>query len=722
MPPKSKWRSADAQHFTLVHRSQRDPLIHDPDAPDRILAPTQRRRGAAGQPVGRTELEDEFKGKERSNIGEAANYGVYYDDTEYDYMQHLRPIGGTYNSRRGGKDEEDDVDVVMLPGPAVANKGKQKQTSQIQLKEDQLDLPSDVLASKQELPREWSRGTEEKGGLRPDMDPHLRQALEALDDEAFLARRAKKEQQQAISSQSTAAGPSTSTAEYDETDNATEADEDDDDFDALFAEVVAGGEYDPNDVDTDEEEWRRQAPGGDEALYLTPGERAKQKLVAATLAGQAAPEQNDQSALSLSERVALFKEGLAPGVNGTQADDKIEPSPRTVTGKTRRVASSVGGSSIFGDGTSGKKTKAGSKARHAMSFYAPSADGGSTAWSMSSSAMERNAGLQHVDEGFDRMEQIYEQDEDDDFAEDDDEEGGEGFVREDFENILDEFLEKHEVIGGKMRQRLGAPDATPAEKLAILRNEVGSARIDQWLQEKEETMDEVNRDIESRVRVVGLRKDDWDVETIQTTKTNVSNHPRMLSSVASRSSYRPGTLAGPGSSAGSLASGDSAGFESIPKIRVNKRTGVSEVVGWTKQRKSRAYSNGSLGGQNTEALPTSLANLSISDEEEEEEEVVAAAEEEDDDDEGEFDSGEDTETEESVRAPRQQTVKRDRFESKEEKKARKEAAKTIKQGRKAEKAQRKAEFAKERKRQVKMDAGRAQAGGPGITSNGGRLA
>lgn len=27
------------------------------------------------------------------NIGEAAKYGIYYDDTEYDYTQHLKVIG-----------------------------------------------------------------------------------------------------------------------------------------------------------------------------------------------------------------------------------------------------------------------------------------------------------------------------------------------------------------------------------------------------------------------------------------------------------------------------------------------------------------------------------------------------------------------------------------------------------------------------------------------------
>ena len=28
-----------------------------------------------------------------SRIGQAALYGIYFDDTEYNYMQHLKPIG-----------------------------------------------------------------------------------------------------------------------------------------------------------------------------------------------------------------------------------------------------------------------------------------------------------------------------------------------------------------------------------------------------------------------------------------------------------------------------------------------------------------------------------------------------------------------------------------------------------------------------------------------------
>lgn len=37
MAPKSIFRQPGAQHFQLVHRSQRDPLIHDPEASQHVL-------------------------------------------------------------------------------------------------------------------------------------------------------------------------------------------------------------------------------------------------------------------------------------------------------------------------------------------------------------------------------------------------------------------------------------------------------------------------------------------------------------------------------------------------------------------------------------------------------------------------------------------------------------------------------------------------------------
>ena len=42
MPPKSIFRQPGAQHFQVVHRSQRDPLIHDSEASKHVLKAVQR--------------------------------------------------------------------------------------------------------------------------------------------------------------------------------------------------------------------------------------------------------------------------------------------------------------------------------------------------------------------------------------------------------------------------------------------------------------------------------------------------------------------------------------------------------------------------------------------------------------------------------------------------------------------------------------------------------
>jgi len=56
-------------------------------------------------------LEDELEVDNiRQNEGEAAEYGIYFDDTEYDYMQHLRSVGEA-------------PDAVLLSAPS---KGKGK--------------------------------------------------------------------------------------------------------------------------------------------------------------------------------------------------------------------------------------------------------------------------------------------------------------------------------------------------------------------------------------------------------------------------------------------------------------------------------------------------------------------------------------------------------------------------------------------------------------------
>lgn len=105
-------------------------------------------------------------------MGQAALYGIYYDDTDYNYMQHLRTVGT----------QEDGVDSFLIEAPLPKKNRSNKTTSK-------LILPQEVLPSASELPRTYE--SQEAiptsiAGFQPDMDPHLRQVLEALEDDAFV--------------------------------------------------------------------------------------------------------------------------------------------------------------------------------------------------------------------------------------------------------------------------------------------------------------------------------------------------------------------------------------------------------------------------------------------------------------------------------------------------------------------------------------------------------
>ncbi|KFA63244.1 hypothetical protein S40285_04902 [Stachybotrys chlorohalonatus IBT 40285] len=176
-----------AQHFTLVHRPQNDPLIHDDDAPSMVLNPTQPKPGSS-KAKHLDDLASEFgseAGSIRDNEGEAASYGVYYDDTDYDYMQHLRDL----NTGSG--------EVVFVESTATGNKGKGKQKQalwealeQMDLEQKSADVLDEELLPSKNLTRLTYQAQQEIpdsiAGFQPDMDPRLREVLEALEDDAYV--------------------------------------------------------------------------------------------------------------------------------------------------------------------------------------------------------------------------------------------------------------------------------------------------------------------------------------------------------------------------------------------------------------------------------------------------------------------------------------------------------------------------------------------------------
>ena len=184
-----------------MHRPQNDPRIHDASASSTVfqeLAPTQ-----AHKIKTRKDLEaDLFNAGEngesqapviRENEGEAAEYGVYFDDTDYDYMQHMRDLNGGSGDgqsyfveapiKKQGKGK-----ARMKLEEALKAASLEDGTSGTSMTKDQL-LDEGILPS-QDLKKRTYQDQQDVpdalAGFQPDMDPRLREVLEALEDDAYV--------------------------------------------------------------------------------------------------------------------------------------------------------------------------------------------------------------------------------------------------------------------------------------------------------------------------------------------------------------------------------------------------------------------------------------------------------------------------------------------------------------------------------------------------------
>ncbi|KAF9469714.1 LTV-domain-containing protein [Collybia nuda] len=428
MPPKSIFRQPGAKHFQLVHRSQRDPLIHDPDASQHVLKPIERENAKKGK--SRADLEfilpsSELIHDQGANIGEAAIYGVYYDDTEYDYMQHLRTVGV----------QEDGVESVLIEAPLPSKAGGELKKIQHR------DLPPGVLASTSELPRTYESQQaipESIAGFQPDMDPHLRQVLEALEDDAFV---------------------------------------DDNLEDNFFGELVGDGER-----------------GSDEDVEFPFDENGAED----TKENHGSPSKEEDQELDWEERFAQFKKAQQCNNKGSDND-------------------SEGGDTLGGLPT---VSVIGAKKRRKGTSDA-------SGYSMSSSSMYRNEALQTLDERFDQIVlKEYGENSDEEGPSSDEDENDDApeliTSREDFESMMDEFLNDYEILGRKLKPRLAGD--TGVEKLDTIRRAMGQ---DERVRLREHDDDDNDDDIMMPFEIDD-KKDRWDCETIISTYSNLENHPRLI--------------------------------------------------------------------------------------------------------------------------------------------------------------------------------------------------
>ncbi|PGH23395.1 hypothetical protein AJ80_02505 [Polytolypa hystricis UAMH7299] len=485
MPPRKQWiDKKSATTYQLFHRPQHDPLIHDPEAQDRVLhrvagpppPTTTSESSSSSSKISKhlADLEEEFEGAGvRKNEGEAANYGVYYDDSKYDYMQHMRDLGeggGHFvevAAKGKGKAKQmsledalrqstlDDVDAsISMRGPgslydadglSTASTFSRKPTY-----EDQQNIPDTI------------------SGFQPDMDPRLREALEALEDEEFVEMG---------------------------------SDED------IFAELVKGGdtaEMDPSD-------WRDTYIEDDEddGWESDVTEKAPVQHSTSTTTTTHLPEDIEDGGVSLKKKTVPDDTNI-PDTTPTDDDwlknfaqykkDMKSSTKKPITPSARGMdnASDLrsAASTMFTAGGTPIRRK---KRKGALT--------NPSAYSMTSSSIARTEGHRLLDDRFERIEALYTLDEEgDEFLDDGSSmvdgvsvvsgmskfsqapslvsEGGSVALREDFDSIMDGFLggwsdrsKQAKRKGAKGKRGKNGNEALGIMMLDEVREGLGPARV-----------------------------------------------------------------------------------------------------------------------------------------------------------------------------------------------------------------------------------------------------
>ncbi|CZT21587.1 related to low-temperature viability protein LTV1 [Ramularia collo-cygni] len=497
MPPRRKFNKDNSTTFNVVHRAQNDPLIHDSDANQFVLAEKAAPRRANGDEYDnvyasgsqysgasyrsykvkqREDLESEFGGSVRENEGEAAQHGVFYDDTSYDYMQHMKDLGtgegaSTFvpantpsNKDRKGKQSLVDALRNSTYNDDMRSVGQSSTTESIA----RSLFPEEVLPSEFVTKRSYQDQQDipdEIAGFQPDMDPRLREVLEALEDEEYV-----------------------------------------DDEEDIFAELTKEG------YEVDRDEWDLY---GEQHTFEDEEEDAgwesDDTIRAATPTSSSPPP--DLSALNLTDAPPPSDPLAVPPADPTHgawleefekfkaADKKSSSQPKLLA--NGRPAPSALESSILSSLASGRRKKR------------KGAQTSTTNYSMTSSALARTAPLTLLDDRFDKIENAYSlaefpEEEEDAYndsqslasgmtgasrvskaystqsglsgvsgvssysrAEDDE---APNLVRSDFDGIMDDFLGSHNKAGKFGKRIRKGKTLTGMQQLDEIRGQLGPAR------------------------------------------------------------------------------------------------------------------------------------------------------------------------------------------------------------------------------------------------------
>lgn len=365
----------------------------------------------------------------RDNEGQAAEHGIYFDDTEYDYMQHVRDLNaGTGNGesyfveaatkKKDGKGKGKLTLEDALKEASLEEERSGSQGGGSQLLDDDLlpsrDLRTSTYQDQQDVP-------DALAGFQPDMDPRLREVLEALEDEAFV--------------------------------------DDEEDF---FGEIAK----DRREISLEEFEETGFEDAGDEAGWETDETEKPSKEYRT---GDTPSPPVPQSADTVMEDGSDHGDGdwMKEFSKFKQADKTAKMAPPKAS--NAELQSSI----MTGTSMTGGRRK---KRKGAMTS--------STGYSMTSSSIFRTEGQTLLDARFDKIEENYAEDEMDM------DDGGVSIMtgssiassqvpslvqRSDFDSIMDEFLGGYSMSGKKRVKKGGYQSGM--EQLDEVRKGLGPARI-----------------------------------------------------------------------------------------------------------------------------------------------------------------------------------------------------------------------------------------------------
>lgn len=389
MPPRRRFDKKNATTFAVVHRGHDDEKYFDNDASRHVLVPITQKQSQKKKVQTKEELETEIKediGAIRDNEGLAAQYGIYYDDTKYDYMQHLKPIGEAEDAVFISKKEE---------------KTKPKKQDIMEILKDQ--LPSETQrnitqADLDNIPRELQR-------FNPNLDPRLRETLEALDDEAYIG----------------------------EDENAN--------MDDFFKDILQSGEAEEEefyeDYDGEFDEWDMDNYGDEYEEYDDEGyETDKLEDNELPYNEGEAPEEMDNIVINNAWEKDFMKFKKEKNYSDDSDNDFDEEEEEEEDGHLEK--DELPGLPEIPGTKKVSKTKL-RKKKGAMTDV--------TSFSMTSSAVYRTEGLTLLDDRYERLatdfEKIDEEEEYKEFKMEDE--------RQDFEDMLDDFLDNYEFDRGGRR-------------------------------------------------------------------------------------------------------------------------------------------------------------------------------------------------------------------------------------------------------------------------------